>query len=335
MALALPATAKPDATKPKAEAPKAQQRPEMKKPGASAPAPTQEQFEEAQRRYNRAMELFNEGSYDASLLEFRRAYELAPTYKILYNVALVNVQLNDYAQALEYFERYLADGGSEIEEQRRQDVQKEIDRMNTRVARVDIKANVAGAQVTVDDFAVGQTPLQRPVRVNAGRRRIAVAAKGKVPATRVVELAGGDSVTLDFDLQAPRGETRETTRIIERREKSFPWPAWIGTAVLATGAGVTGVLALRAHSDLEDEKNKYDASEAPAESNKRREDLRDKQRNFSIATDVLAGSAIILGGLAVYLTVTNSGSTEKVGSRSRPSVDLGVGFREVRIHGSF
>src|SRR5262245_43270875 len=83
--------------------------------GAAAAAPKKEptpaEFEEAGRRYNRAIELFNEGSYDASLLEFRRSYELAPSYKILYNIALVNVQLNDYAQALNYFEQYMSEGG--------------------------------------------------------------------------------------------------------------------------------------------------------------------------------------------------------------------------------
>jgi len=57
------------------------------------------QRKEAEARYKRALELFNDGSYDAARLELKRAYELAPTYRILYNIALVNVELNDYVGA--------------------------------------------------------------------------------------------------------------------------------------------------------------------------------------------------------------------------------------------
>lgn len=309
-------------------------RPGLEKPSADR-EPTPEEFEEAQRRYTRAIELFNEGSYDASLLEFRRSYQLAPSYKILYNVALVNVQLNDYAQALDYFERYLEEGGSDVPELRTAEVKAEIERLSARVAKVHVTANVTGAQVSVDDLFIGNTPLQKPLRVNAGRRKVTVAAKGRVPINRVVELAGGDSISLEFDLRPPGVETRETTRIIERREKSFPWAAWAGTAVLAVGAGVTGVFALQANGDLEDEKNEFDPGVSEAEKQQKLEDLRDKRKNFALATDVLAGAALIAGGISVYLTVTSS-ERESVRRAPQPRrVEVGFTPGSVNLRGTF
>ena len=82
---------------------------------AAEPAPeASEQRKEVEARYKRALELFNDGSYDAARLELKRAYELAPTYRILYNIALVNVELNDYAGALDAFERYLSEGSPRL-----------------------------------------------------------------------------------------------------------------------------------------------------------------------------------------------------------------------------
>src|SRR5262249_3306147 len=69
--------------------------------------PTTAAQAEAEQRYRRALDLFDEGNFEAALLELRRAYELAPTYRLLYNIAIVNVGLKDYVRAIDYFERYL------------------------------------------------------------------------------------------------------------------------------------------------------------------------------------------------------------------------------------
>src|SRR5689334_22666620 len=54
----------------------------------------------ARVHYERGLQLFNEENYEAALFEFERAYELAPSYKILYNMARIQRQQNNYAAAL-------------------------------------------------------------------------------------------------------------------------------------------------------------------------------------------------------------------------------------------
>lgn len=273
-----------------------------------ASAPAQKNLDEAVVRYKRALDLFNDGSFDAALLEFRRAYELAPNYRVLYNIALVNVQLNDYAAALGAFEQYLKDGGAEVPAARTEEVKREIARLSPRVATLDVTTDVPGADLSVDDLPIGKTPLTHPVRINAGRRRISVAADGHIPQARVVEAAGGDAIQLKFDMNEPHQAATPTAPApIEApptpREESrhFPWIAWSVTGALAAGTAVTGVLALKAHSDQDDTKHRLGASPSELDS------ARSKTQHFALASDILLGATVVMGGISIYLTARSPG----------------------------
>jgi hypothetical protein len=292
--------------------------------------PTPEEFQEAQRRYEEAITLFNEGSYEAALLEFRRAYELAPTYRILYNVALVNVQVNDYAEALTYFERYLDEGGPDIPAERVEEVRQRMAALRPRVAHISVTTNVTSGQLVINDFTVAELPLEKPVRVNAGRVKITVNSTGKLPVTKVVELAGGDTKTVSFELRDP------TVTVLpppggrhERPPKSIPWVAWVGTGVLAVGAGVTGFLAYRANSDLKEKKDTFGTADTDLEADY------DRQRRFAIAADVLTVSAVALGGVALYLTLSEPSADDKPENRQTMKLRLSASPGAVFLGGSF
>src|SRR5204863_71029 len=78
------------------------------------------------------------GDFGAALAEFRRAYELMPSYKILYNLGQVSYQRHDYAAALRAFRQYLADGDDAIPDERRREVAGAIVDLESRVGRVEI-----------------------------------------------------------------------------------------------------------------------------------------------------------------------------------------------------
>src|SRR5262245_61950348 len=62
-------------------------------PSSAAPAqPTPEILAEAKQRFDRGYELYEEGEYPLALIEFNRAYELVPNYKVLYNIGQVCIQ---------------------------------------------------------------------------------------------------------------------------------------------------------------------------------------------------------------------------------------------------
>ncbi|RYE84170.1 MAG: hypothetical protein EOO75_18450, partial [Myxococcales bacterium] len=162
-------------------------------PAPAAPA----QLEEAQRRYQRARELYDENNFSAALVEMRRSYELSRSYKLLYDIGQICYQTHDYPCALQSFGRFLQDGKQEITPARRDEVQAEIGRLKGRVATVRVTA-AAGAEVQLDDAPLGAAPLGEPVMIGAGRHRLTARLTGREAVTRVVDVAGGD--TLDVSL---------------------------------------------------------------------------------------------------------------------------------------
>ena len=75
--------------------------------------------EEAKSHFQRAVDLFHEADFRAALIEFQRAYDAAPNYKVLYNLGQTAQELQDYAGALKAFRGYLDGGGREIPAARR------------------------------------------------------------------------------------------------------------------------------------------------------------------------------------------------------------------------
>ena len=84
----------------------------------------------------RAAALFQEGllayqvgDFPRSLRAFLSAYETKPTWQVLYNIAQVHLALGDPAAAATTLERYLREGGSDIDPARRQEVDAELKRL--------------------------------------------------------------------------------------------------------------------------------------------------------------------------------------------------------------
>src|SRR6188768_2257405 len=87
---------------------------------------------EARERFQRGVSLYREGSFDAALAEFRRAYEIAPNYRILYNLAQVQVERHDSVAALTLFGQYLQQGDTEIDAERRAQVERDMQSLRGR-----------------------------------------------------------------------------------------------------------------------------------------------------------------------------------------------------------
>ncbi|QRN99840.1 PEGA domain-containing protein [Archangium violaceum] len=305
--------------------------------------PSKANLEEAQSRYQRARELYEENDYQAALVEFQRAYELAPSYRLLYNIAQVQYQLQDYAGALGSFQRYLEEGGGELPAQRRDEVQREVDRLQARVATVRITVNKPGAEISVDDVPVGTSPMRTPLQLNAGRRKISASLPGVTPVTRVVDVAGRDSldVSLEFAApsapapvasvapapssrpEAPRSAVAAPPEVV-KSQRSTPLVPWIATGGLAVATGVTAVLALNASGDLKTQRDTFGVSRAQLDQ------ASGRTRTLALTTDVLAGATLVAAGVSTWLTFLREPEPA-----SSADVQVGVGPGGVGVAGSF
>ncbi|MGH7438983.1 MAG: PEGA domain-containing protein [Polyangiaceae bacterium] len=156
---------------------------------------------EAADHFGRGVKLYEEHDWRAALIEFERAYAVAPHYAVLYNVGQCRYQLQDYAGSLAAFEKFLAEGGTTGAAETRRRAEATLDDLRKRVARVAVTTDIEGAEITVDDVVVGTTPLASPLVVSEGRRKIAASKAGRATATRNVDLAGNDSTELSLHLE--------------------------------------------------------------------------------------------------------------------------------------
>lgn len=318
--------------------------------------PTKAQRDEAASRFRKGLELYNEGDNQAALAEFRRAYALAPNYAVLYNIGQVQFQMQDYPGALGAFERYLQEGGNRVPPARRAEVERDIAKLKSRVGFLEISANADGVEISIDDAPVGKSPLAKPVMVSAGKHRVTASRDGRVAAARVVEIASGDTVEVKLELPdsgssatptapvapvgpdagagstttPPPGDTTTPPTITPDDGPSIPWIGWGITGALAAGATVCGILALSSSSDLEEERGRQqtDPDTLP--------DAGTKTTAFAVATDILAGGALIAAGVSLYFTieaVSASPKRERTGVVKETKVIAGP--RGVSVVGKF
>ena len=313
---------------------RAQGQGESAPPAAQSTPESGSNLEAARVHYERAIELYNEESFDAALVEIRRAYDLAPSYKMLFNIGHIQRARKDYVSALSAFERYLAQGKTSITAARRAEVEKEISVLRTRVASLEIVCPVAGASIAIDDVNIGTTPLKGPVTVNPGRRKVVASKQGYAPAVAWVELAGTDAERIEVTPTSIAVSTTAPAASAPEPSKTPMTVAWVVTGGLAVATGIFGGIALSKSNDLTDETNRF----RPTNPNAVERDLessKSSMRAFSITTDVLAGATLVSAGVALYLTLTRtSGSEQRAQAKSKP-VDVGVGLGRLSLSGTF
>jgi hypothetical protein len=275
----------------------------------------QTRLQQARERRQRALQLYDEGAFDLSLVELRRAYELAPTYRLLYDIALLSLLVSDYAGAMDAFERYSREGGEAITTARRAAVEDKLRQLAAQVVVVDVRVNIDGARVFVDDRSQGISPLPAPLRMNAGFRRISAQAKGRLPDTRGIELRPGDQATIELSLATAAVDARLEPSMNSPASR-VPWVAWGGTAVLVVAAAATGARALSAQHEYERLTRELGVTRQELD------DVDQRAFHWSVAADVLGVSALALG---IYATVITLRAAATENSQRRPdSETLGL-----------
>ncbi len=290
-------------------------------------------LDEAKAHLATGTQLYDENNFRGALVEFQRAYELAPSYKILFNIGQVSMELQDYASAVKAYSRYLAEGGPDVPADRVAQTTAEIDRLKGRVGRITV-VTAAGAEVLLDDVAIGFAPLPEPVPVNAGQHKVTVHLTGRDPVSRVYDVAGRQEITAAVgNTEAPTPTTDPAVKMPSKPEPSRPkskTPAYVAiglTGGLAITAGVFALVTRTAESDLDALRNKFPVTP------KELDDQRSLVKRDALLTDIFTGAAVVSAGFAIYLSVTRLRSQETP-TRST-SVQVGIGPTGISLAGAF
>jgi hypothetical protein len=273
-------------------------------PAVRADPPVNSSVKEAGKHFQRGVALYNEADYRAALVEFRRAYEIAPNAAVLYNIGQAYYQLQDYAAALSALDRYLTESGETAPH--RSEVEQTIETLQARVGKVAVTTNVADCEVTIDDELVGKTPFSEPILVSIGRRKVTAMRQGRPSETRFVDVAAGDTVKLTLALGDPIAMTPLPPRSTGATPEGngLVTAGWITTGVLGAGAITAGALAFLASSDLKDARDTFPVSH---------DDLTSKAARvsrLSAIADIAAIAAVVTGGLTLTVTLARSRAHE-------------------------
>jgi hypothetical protein len=153
---------------------------------------------EAKARFDRGKQLFDEKDYAGALVEFQRAYVLAPSPVTLCNMGLLYVEMRRPVEAVDALAGALHDPRA-LPEAYVEKARAALADQQARVGRVSVTTNVPAA-LELDGVEAGQTPLSAPLRAAEGLRALGASAPGYLPVRREVRVVGGADAEIDFVL---------------------------------------------------------------------------------------------------------------------------------------
>jgi hypothetical protein len=310
-------------------------------PATSPASPSAAAEKQGREHFVQGVALYREGNFGGARAEFQRAYDVAPSYRILFNLGESAFELEDYAAAIAAFSRYLTEGGAGVPPVRRAEVEKTLGQLEQRVGRLTITTSEPGVDIAVDGMRVGVTPLAAPVVVSVGRRTLTATMRGRIPISRTIDVAGGDHTNIALDVAAPEvavvpaavaplplPPVARPEPVVVVAPPAAPPPAhtsmapfWVGvagTGALAAGSVVFGVMTVAANSTLNSRLNTFPGSSSGIAGE------RSDVHTYALVADILGATAIAAAGVTVYLGVSHR-------SQATTSVGLGPGSARLRM----
>jgi len=235
----------------------------------------QANVDKAKAEYEKGKVLYIEGNYTEAAESFRSAYELNPAWRLFYNIAQSEAAAKRYGLALLAFERYVADGGDEIDQKRQEQVMNELKRLREMVGVVVVKGN-DGDGVFINNVDRGNLPRAKRSKVGMGVVLVEIRRAGKVIISRELDLSGGDELLIELPGESnviasedaveaepepePEPESdlpMDTLPAVNEQAKPsvLKTVGWVGVAVgggMLIGGAITGGVALSKNSEVED-----------------------------------------------------------------------------------
>jgi hypothetical protein len=265
--------------------------------------------EEAKAQFQVGVELFEDGDFAQAALAFSRAYELKPSYRILFNLGQVENENKHYAKALKAYVQYLADGGSQISDERKAEVKREIKRLNTLVGSIAVEGVPARATLFIDGKRSGETPLAGPVFVDLGEHEVVLKRGAQEIHREIVAVSGGKQARVELEpsiaplvpgtaeppqpLKKAESDEPQTSGPQDGRQRRWTWVVAGAAAALAVTGGIIGGVSISKKNTLVHECGDGSCL-------KSREADRDTVNNLSLTADVLY---VVAGAAAVAAVV--------------------------------
>ncbi|MSP59829.1 MAG: PEGA domain-containing protein [Myxococcales bacterium] len=138
------------------------------------------------------------GRYAEAVTSFERSHKLRPSPVVLHNLALAYRGVGRLLDAIDAFERYLANPSARATPQSLAEIQSQLAAVRREVPEVALELRPAAARVLVDGREIPS--LTAPLRMNPGRHAVEVRAEDHVPQRFELDLKRGERHTLTAQL---------------------------------------------------------------------------------------------------------------------------------------
>lgn len=244
-------------------------------------------------RVAEARKAYGQGRFEEAIAGYEAAYACKPDPGHLFNIANARAERKQWAEAARVMERFLASPG--VAEEVRAEAKKTLDDLLSRVGKLSVTSEVAGADVELGGKIVGKAPLQGWL-VDAGTVEVRVIASGKPPFQQRVELGAGKALTVAARWSA-EGPPPPPPAPPGRQPAWWSWVGFGAAGALAVVGGVTGGLSLA----KTDEVKKLCTNGSCPPSTDGARDEANALANAANVTLPLAGAALIVGVVGVIV----------------------------------
>jgi hypothetical protein len=278
---------------------------------------------EAKKAFSAGVNLLQDpdgAKYEDALLQFRRAYDLIGTWKVLGNIGICAMKLERDGEAIEAFTKYLKEGGKQIDAEERAQVERDIATLKASVVALHLAFPAAGGKLvdervnnrgvkTINEYPIGAAALD--LGVHPGHHTL-VARLSSGESRWESDFAPGSKAEHSFvpsAAQAPEPPPASPTptpspaidtNVSLSTSRPVPLTVWVSggaTVAMVLGATVTGLMATSKRSSF-NEINGVPGKQEEAQS------AHDSAVTLATVNTVFTGAAIVGAGLTAYFYFT-------------------------------
>jgi hypothetical protein len=197
--------------------------------------------------------LYEQGDIAGALEKFQAAYTAFPSPKLMFNIGQADRDLHRHLEALEAFEKFLADAPDASPEMIA-DARKSVNELQKKLGQLQIDCATAGSEVSVDGKSAGRTPFSGLIWATPGHHQITAKHESVAPAVEEVDVKAGavSSVTLRLEATVAAAPVLApaSSPALDLRASSAPsvgsegW--WLGRKWTWVAAGSTVLVAVGA-----------------------------------------------------------------------------------------
>jgi hypothetical protein len=152
----------------------------------------------------RGVDLRKKGDDEAALREFKRAYGISATPRAAAQMGMAEQSLGRWPDAEAHLAEAVASRGDTWVEKNRAVLEESLRTVRSRVGRLMIAGQPAGARIAIDGQPFGTLPLDQPLRLLPGPARLEVRAPGHEPFFKTVSVPAGQVTHVQVQLDKER-----------------------------------------------------------------------------------------------------------------------------------